>query len=78
MEKTDGTKLENAQQEIVNQDEKVNKAAFLICFSGLNFYLNNKQKNDASPNLLRIFSINKPEWFFILIGSVSSLMSGII
>ena len=41
MEKTNGTKLENAQQEIENQDEKVNKAAFLVRFSGLNFCLNN-------------------------------------
>jgi hypothetical protein len=41
MEKIDGTKLEN---EIINQDEKVYKAAFLICFSGLNFYLNTNRK----------------------------------
>ncbi len=41
---------------------------------------NSKQAEtkQADPNLMRVFSFNKPEWFIILIGSLSSFLAGIL
>jgi ATP-binding cassette subfamily B (MDR/TAP) protein 1 len=42
----------------------------------------NKSKKDEvkkpEPSMLRVFALNAPEWLFILIGCIASIVSGAV